>query len=148
MLTTTNWNNFTNTLPHIEKQFIGFTRIFDLLQRDFEPVNNNFPPFNIKKVSEHKFELQLALAGFNEKHLDVTLEDGVLTIKGDQEEKEEEDTFVHKGIAERKFRRSWSLADTVVVKGATFKNGILTVSLQNEIPEAKKPRSIQINTVN
>jgi molecular chaperone IbpA len=102
--------------------------------------------FNIKKLDDSKFELQLALAGFEEKYLDVTIEDGTLTITGNQEKSETEDEFVHKGIAARKFTRSWSLADTVVVKDATFKNGILTVSLENEIHEAKKPKSIQIKT--
>lgn len=149
MVTTTNWKLFTTSFPQIERQFIGFNRVFDLLQRDFEPVNSNFPMFNIKKLDDSKFELQLALAGFEEKYLNVTIEDGALTITGNQEKLEKEETeaeFVHKGIAARKFTRSWSLADTVVVKDATFKNGILTVSLENEIPEAKKPKSIRIKT--
>lgn len=145
-LTRTNLNNFTTSFPQIERQFIGFNRVFDLLQREWEPVNSNFPVFNIKKLDDSKFELQLALAGFEEKYLDVTIEDGTLTITGNQEKSETEDEFVYKGIAARKFTRSWSLADTVVVKDATFKNGILTVSLENEIPEAKKPKSIQIKT--
>lgn len=148
-LTTANWGNFVHTFPQIERHFIGFNRVFDLLQKDFEPVNNNFPPFNIKKIDDYKFEVQLALAGFKEKHLDVTVEDGTLTITGNQLQEDvdgEPDNFIHKGIAERKFRRSWSLADTVVVKGAKLKDGVLTVSLENEIPDAKKPRSIEIKT--
>jgi len=148
-LTTANWDNFVHTFPQIERQFIGFNRVFDLLQKDFEPVNNNFPPFNIQKIDDYKFEVQLALAGFKEEDLDVSVEDGTLTITGDQLQGAvdgEPDNFIHKGIAERKFRRSWSLADTVVVKGAKLKDGVLTVSLENEIPDAKKPKSIEIKT--
>jgi len=148
-LTTANWDNFVHTFPQIERQFIGFNRVFDLLQKEFEPVTNNFPPFNIQKIDDEKFEIQLALAGFKEENLDVIVEDGTLTIKGDQLQgciNGKPDNFIHKGIAERKFTRSWSLADTVVVKGAKLKDGVLTVSLVNEIPEAKKPKSIEIKT--
>ena len=148
-LTTANWDNFVQTFPQIERQFIGFNRVFDLLQKDFEPATNNFPPFNIQKLDDYKFEVQLALAGFKEEDLDVSVEDGTLTITGDQLQGAvdgEPDNFIHKGIAERKFRRSWSLADTVVVKGAKLKDGVLTVSLENEIPDAKKPKSIEIKT--
>ena len=83
-LTTANWDNFVHTFPQIERQFIGFNRVFDLLQKEFEPVTNNFPPFNIQKIDDEKFEIQLALAGFKEENLDVIVEDGTLTIKGDQ----------------------------------------------------------------
>jgi molecular chaperone IbpA len=148
-LTTANWDNFLHTFPQIERQFIGFNRVFDLLQKEFEPVTNNFPPFNIQKIDDEKFEIQLALAGFKEENLDVIVEDGTLTIKGDQLQgciNGKPDNFIHKGIAERKFTRSWSLADTVVVKGAKLEDGVLTVSLVNEIPEAKKPKSIEIKT--
>ena len=148
-LTTANWDNFVHTFPQKERQFIGFNRVFDLLQKDFEPATNNFPPFNIQKIDDYKFEVQLALAGFKEEDLDVSVEDGTLTITGDQLQGAVDgapDNFIHKGIAERKFRRSWSLADTVVVKGAKLKDAVLTVSLENEIPEAKKPKSIEIKT--
>ena len=144
-LNTTNWDNFVSTFPQIERQFIGFDRAFDFLNRDFAPSVDNFPPFNIRKVDDFKFELQLALAGFKESDLNVTVEDNTLTIEGDQESSEEDD-FVHKGIAERKFRRTWSLADTVVVNGAKLKDGVLTVALENIIPEEKKPREIEIKT--
>lgn len=143
------WNNFVQTFPQIERQFIGFNRVFDLLQKDFEPLQDGFPPFNIEKLDNDKYEIQLALAGFKEEDLDVVVEDGVLTIKGNQQkdsEIEEASSYIHKGIAARKFTKSWSLADTVVVTGANLKEGVLRVNLVNEIPDAKKPKSIEIKT--
>lgn len=148
-LTTANWDNFVHTFPQIERQFIGFDRVFDFLTRDFEPIGPNFPPFNIQKLDDYNFEIQIALAGFKESDLSVEAKDNTLTITGDQLQGAvdgEPENFIHKGIAERKFTRTWSLADTVVVKGAKLKDGVLRVSLENKIPEEKKARQIEIKT--
>ena len=87
----------------------------------------------------------MALAGFKESDLNITVEDGTLTVEGDQSSSEETD-YIHQGIAERKFKKSWSLADTVIVEGAKLTDGILRVALKNVIPEEKKPQTIKIKT--
>ena len=88
----------------------------------------------------------MALAGFSDSDLDIDVTDGTLTVEGNQESGDGESEFIHQGIAQRKFRKSWSLADTVVVKGAKLTDGILKIALENQIPEEKKPQTIKIST--
>jgi molecular chaperone IbpA len=104
---------------------------------------NNYPPYNIVKIEDHKYELQIAIAGFKINELDIELKDGVLQIEG-KREVEETKNYLHKGISARAFRRAFTLADTIVVKGADLADGILTINLENIIPEEKKPRKIFI----
>jgi molecular chaperone IbpA len=104
---------------------------------------NNYPPYNIVKIEDHKYELQIAIAGFKINELDIELKDGVLQIEG-KKEVEETKNYLHKGISARAFRRAFTLADTIVVKGADLADGILTINLENIIPEEKKPRKILI----
>jgi molecular chaperone IbpA len=89
--------------------------------------------------------LQLAIAGFTYDDLDIELRDGTLTIDGNQSPKEDEPDYLHRGISARNFRRTFTLSDTIVVNGATLDSGILTISLENVIPEEKKPRKIEIS---
>ena len=144
-LSTTNWNNFVSAFPQVESRLIGFDRVFDAVQR-LHPVeggqSNSFPPYNIKKLDDENYEITLALAGFKKSELSVVVEDGSLVVKGEQEKSEDE--FLHKGIAERNFTRTWALADEVKVTGSKLKDGVLTISLVHEIPEEKKPTSIDI----
>ena len=105
----------------------------------------NFPPYNIVKTGENQYDVELALAGFNKKDIDVTVEDGILTIKSIvKESKEKEDGVIHKGIAKRYFSKSFTIADDVEVKGAELKDGLLKVSLERIIPESRKPKTISI----
>tara|TARA_B100001989_G_C24104682_1_gene253392 strand:- start:13 stop:369 length:357 start_codon:yes stop_codon:yes gene_type:complete len=105
----------------------------------------NFPPYNIVKTGDNKYDVELALAGFNKKDIDVTVEDGVMTIKSIvKETKEKEDGVIHKGIAKRYFSKSFTIADDVEVKGAELKDGLLKVSLERIIPESRKPKTISI----
>tara|TARA_B100000683_G_scaffold200511_1_gene193801 strand:- start:237 stop:593 length:357 start_codon:yes stop_codon:yes gene_type:complete len=105
----------------------------------------NFPPYNIVKTGDNKYDVELALAGFNKKDIDVTVEDGVMTIKSIvKESKEKEDGVIHKGIAKRYFSKSFTIADDVEVKGAELKDGLLKVSLERIIPESRKPKTISI----
>ena len=140
-LSTTNWNNFVSAFPQIESRLIGFDRVFDAVQR-VNTSEANFPPYNIKKLDDENYEITLALAGFKKSELSVVVEDGNLVVKGEQEKSEDE--FLHKGIAERNFTRTWALADEVKVSGSKLEDGVLTISLVHEIPEDKKPIEIKI----
>ena len=144
-LSTTNWNDFVSAFPQVESRLIGFDRVFDAVQRLHTVEggqSNSFPPYNIKKLDDENYEITLALAGFKKSELSVVVEDGSLVVKGEQEKSEDE--FLHKGIAERNFTRTWALADEVKVTGSKLKDGVLTISLVHEIPEEKKPTSIDI----
>lgn len=132
---------------------IGFDQMFKNLeaaQKTISKMAANYPPYNIKKVDENKYVIELAVAGFGKHDIDLEMHDGVLTIKGnttlDTLVKDGVDvTYLHKGIADRAFTRSFSLADTVEIKNAELLNGMLKVWLENIIPESKKPRKININ---
>ena len=144
-LSTTNWNNFVSAFPQVESRLIGFDRVFDAVQRLHTVEggqSNSFPPYNIKKLDDENYEITLALAGFKKSELSVVVEDGNLVVKGEQEKSEDE--FLHKGIAERNFTRTWALADEVKVSGSKLEDGVLTISLVHEIPEEKKPIDIKI----
>ena len=132
---------------------VGFDNVFDHFGRMFEDDMfdvsvPNYPPYNIVKTGKHTYDVEVALAGYGKKDIDVTYEDGMLTIKSikDKETKEVEDNegMLHKGIAKRMFSKSFTIADDVVVKGAELKDGLLKVSMERIIPEAKKARTITI----
>ena len=143
--TQAHWDSLVSAFPQIRRQFVGFDRVFDLLNHNFETNVQNFPPFNIEKLDEENYEIQIALAGFQEEDLNIEVKEGKLTVECNQAP-DEKIEFVHQGIAQRKFRRTWSLADTVVVKGAKLVDGILKISLENHIPEEMKPQTIKIKT--
>ena len=130
---------------------IGFDNVFDHFERMFDTQFDsisvpNFPPYNIVKTGDNEYDVELALAGFNKKDIDVTVEDGTLTIKSIVKEAKDkkEDGVIHKGIAKRYFSKSFTIADDVEVKGAELKDGLLKVSMERIIPEAKKARTITI----
>ena len=144
-LNTTNWNDFVSAFPQVESRLIGFDRVFDAVTKLHTVEggqSNSFPPYNIKKLDAENYEIQIALAGFSKSELNISVEDGNLVVKGEQEKSEDE--FLHKGIAERNFTRTWALADDVKVTGSKLKDGVLTISLVHEIPEENKPTSIEI----
>ena len=141
-LSTTNWNDFVSAFPQIESRLTGFDRVFDAVQR-VNTSEANFPPYNIKKLDDENYEITLALAGFKKSELSVVVEDGNLIVKGEQAETSKSE-FLHKGIAERNFTRTWALADEVKVSGSKLEDGVLTISLVHEIPEEKKPIDIKI----
>ena len=144
-LSTTNWNDFVSAFPQVESRLIGFDRVFDAVNRLHSiegGQSNSFPPYNIKKLDDENYEITLALAGFKKSELSVVVEDGNLVVKGEQEKSEDE--FLHKGIAERNFTRTWALADEVKVSVSKLEDGVLTISLVHEIPEEKKPVDIKI----
>jgi molecular chaperone IbpA len=123
---------------------IGFDRLFNVLDEVQRTAEESFPPYNIERLDENRFQISVALAGFTPDEVTLTAEENVLTLEGKKAEREEK-TFLHRGISTRNFKRQFTLADHVEVGGARFENGLLLVELQREIPEAMKPRRIAIN---
>ena len=131
---------------------VGFDQLFDRLVSSGAGTTQAaaYPPYNIVKKSQDNFAIEIALAGFDEDEIEVSVKDDTLTIesKKDHSASGGGEEYLHQGIAERNFKRTWTLSPTVRVTGASFKNGLLSVHLVNEIPEEKKPRKININTNN
>ena len=131
---------------------VGFDNVFDHFERMMddhnfnEMVRYNYPPYNIVKTGDYTYNIELALAGFSKKDIEINMEDGVLNIKSAVEatKDKDEDGVIHKGIAKRYFSKSFTIADDVEVKGAELKDGLLKVSLERIVPESKKPRTISI----
>lgn len=123
---------------------IGFDRLFDVLDEVQRTAEETYPPYNIERLDENRFQISVALAGFSPAEVALTMEQNVLTLEGRKAEKDEK-SFVHRGISTRSFKRQFTLADHVEVKSARFENGLLIIELQREIPEAMKPRRIPIN---
>ena len=121
--------------------FIGFDKMFNRLTN---PTNqqSGFPPYNVRKVDEDTYVVELAVAGFNKDSIEITEHDGTLTIKGERPEDVEE--YVHKGIAGRKFTRTFTLAEYMYVDSADLNDGMLYVVVKRDIPEEKKPKTIKI----
>src|SRR5210317_111269 len=137
-------------LTPFHRSTVGFDSLFDELENRFftNTVQNgsSYPPYNIVKVDESKYAIEIALAGFDREDVDIEIDQGDLVISGNTEDKNNTDarTYMHRGIAGRAFKRVFKLADHVEVRGAEMKNGILTVSLEKQIPEALKPRKIEV----
>lgn len=126
---------------------VGFDKIFDDMFRYVDATKNStgYPPYNIRK-NENKFQIEIALAGVRKEDLDITTENGQLSIEHNPVEVEDDVTeWIHRGIAQRKFRRIWTLADDVVVNGATMENGMLYIELERIVPEEKQPKTINID---
>ena len=124
---------------------IGFDRLFDLAEMaNRAGGDDNYPPYNIERLAEDRYQIALAVAGFAPDEISVTAEQNVLTIESNKPEKAERE-YLYQGISTRRFKRQFSLADYVQVKGAAFDNGLLKIELAREIPEAMKPRRIAIN---
>ncbi len=122
---------------------IGFDRLFDLAETAQRAGEDNYPPYNIERLAEDRYQITLAVAGFSPNEISVTAEQNVVTIEGSAERAERE--YLYRGISARPFKRQFNLADYVQVKSATFDNGLLKIELVREIPEAMKPRRIAIN---
>ena len=124
---------------------IGFDRIFDLLEKANVPQNgDNWPPYDITKLSEETYRIVIAVAGFGEDELTITHEPNMLVINGAKAENQEVQ-YLHHGLALRPFVRHFELADHVMVEGAKLENGLLIIDLKKEIPEEMKPRRIAVN---
>ena len=122
---------------------IGFDRLFQQLQAQSIVNQQNYPPYNIVKVDDENFVIELAIAGFDKKEVSVELEKNVLKIEG--KSKDDDKDFIHKGLASRSFERQFTLADDVEVSGGKLENGVLKVELKRVIPEEDKPVKIKIS---
>jgi molecular chaperone IbpA len=128
---------------------VGFDDIFAHFNHTLEHTANqtqSYPHYNINKIDDLNWSIEVALAGFDKKDIEVSYSDNCLTIKSifDKDENEEKSKSVHRGISKRHFTRRFTLADEVVVNSAELKNGMLVVDLEKIVPEAKKPRTIKI----
>ena len=119
---------------------VGFDDMFDHFESMFDVPTVNYPPYNLVKTGDHKFDIEIALAGFNKKDIEITSENNTLTI----ESKVKAGEVIHKGISKRYFKRSFTIADDVEIKGAELKDGLLKVSMEKIIPDAKKLKTITI----
>jgi molecular chaperone IbpA len=127
---------------------IGFDRLFDLMDESlrFEP-EDHYPPCNILRTGENTYRISLAVAGFKPEQINVTVEQNTLTVSGSSDEgKQDKGEYLYRGIAGRSFERRFNLADYVLVKSASVNEGLLQIELERELPEAMKPRRIEIQT--
>jgi len=127
--------------------FVGFDRIFDRMDDMRLITQPKYPPYNIIKTGENSYLIELAVAGFDEDDFDIELHDGVLTVRAEIGNDEDETVYVHKGIAARSFERKFTLADTVEVENVSLHQGMLTIKLVNVIADEKKPKKIPISKV-
>lgn len=129
------------------KSTVGFDRLFDALDEVQRSSEETYPPYNIERIDENRFRIAVALAGFAPDEVSLTVEQNVLTLEGQKADREER-TYLHRGISTRSFKRQFTLAEHVEVKSAQFENGLLTINLEREIPEAMKPRRVAIRSAN
>lgn len=123
---------------------IGFDSLLDELNM-FKKPNCNYPPYNIIKEAEDEYKIELALAGFSKKEIDVTHKDGYLYVSAFRESKTEDSKYCHRGISLKSFNRQFRLAEHIEVKSASYVNGILSIILIKNVPEEKKPQKVEIN---
>ncbi|MER2265808.1 Hsp20 family protein [Methylobacterium oxalidis] len=124
---------------------VGFDRLLDMLtQADRLEPTTTWPPYNIEKVAEDEYRITMAVAGFSPDEIELTQHDTALYVAGQRKGQEGERQYLHRGIAARSFRQTFNLADHVKVTGAELDNGLLTIELKREVPEALKPRRISV----
>ena len=128
---------------------VGFDSVFDHFESMFNEspsLHTNYPPYDILKTDEHSYVIELAVAGFSKKDIAVTVENGVLTVESDREGNVENSgqEIIHRGISKRYFKKSFSIADDVEIRGAELKDGLLRISMEKIIPESRKRKEISI----
>ena len=145
----TNLSTLRNALQafdynHLTPYAVGFDKQFDRLwdYATHQAESPGYPPYNIEKSDEYNYTIEMALAGFGKKDIEIEFAEGLLTIQS-VKEKEEKETL-YKGISQRNFTRKFTLADDIVVKGAKLENGMLTIKLERIVPEEKKPQLIEV----
>lgn len=135
-------------LTPYRRSTVGFDRLFDLIENNARAgQSDNYPPFNIERLSEDSYRVTLAVAGFRSDELEITAQQNLLQVKGRKDEPAGSDRakFLHVGIANRSFERRFELADYVRVESADLADGLLSIALVREVPEALKPKKIAIN---
>ena len=134
-------DNFNKLTPYA----VGYDRIFDHLSRyvDNNTTSTGFPPYNIRKEGDYNYTIEMALAGFGKKDIEVEVAESTLSVRS-MKENDEDDSTVYRGISRRRFDRKFTVADDVVVNGASLENGMLIINLERVVPEEKKPRLITV----
>ncbi|HEV7383565.1 MAG TPA: Hsp20 family protein [Phenylobacterium sp.] len=128
------------------RSVVGFDRLADLLDTAAADSAAGYPPYNIERTDENAYRVEIAVAGFRPEELSIEVKENLLTVSGRKTANDEQRRFLHRGLAERNFERRFQLADYVVVTDANLADGLLSISLKRELPEALKPRQIAINT--
>lgn len=140
-------NHLFGDLTKFDKFFVGYDGMLKRMSDAHTLLAKtipNYPPYNIAKVDENKYVIEMAVAGFGKHNLNIEIANGTLTIAGDTSSDNENSAYLYKGIADRSFSRQFNIADTVEIKNAELINGMLKVWLENIIPEHKKPKKIDI----
>jgi molecular chaperone IbpA len=150
----TNWkidhNHLFGDIAKFDKYFVGYDGIMKRFQEASETLAKtipNYPPYNIVKVDDNKYVIEMAVAGFGKQNLEITIDNGNLTVHGYanvNDEALEDHNYLYKGIADRNFTRKFSIADTVEINNAQLINGMLKIWLENIIPNSKKPKKVDI----
>ena len=140
-----------DTIPNMDRYFVGADRVMkrlaDIADQSAQMMPIKYPPYNIKKVDEDRYVIELAVAGFGKADIDIQLQEGMLSIQGKCDSSESTE-YLYKGIAERGFKREFTLADNVEVKSSSLVNGMLKIWLEAFIPEEKKAKKIDITDDN
>ncbi|MFI4933892.1 MAG: Hsp20 family protein [Caulobacterales bacterium] len=126
------------------RSVVGFDRLADLLDAATTEAATGYPPYNIERTGEHEYRIEIAVAGFKPDELDIQVKESVLTVEGRKAANDAERRYLHRGLAERNFARRFQLAEYVLVTDAKLADGLLQISLRRELPEALKPRRIEI----
>ena len=133
-------------LSPLYRSTVGFDSLASMLDQvaNFDNEADNYPPYNIERLTENQYRITMAVAGFGKEDVKIEVKENTLAIRGEKKEAEKEPTFLHRGIASRAFERRFQLADHVEVRGADVKDGLLSVDLEREVPERLKSRTIEI----
>ena len=128
------------------RSVVGFDRLAALLDNAAADGAAGYPPYNIERTDENAYRVEIAVAGFRPEELNIEVKENLLTVQGRKAANDDQRRFLHRGLAERNFERKFQLADYVVVTDASLSDGLLSISLKRELPEALKPRRIEIST--
>lgn len=128
------------------RSVVGFDRLAQLLETASVDAASGYPPYNIERTAEDAYRIEIAVAGFRSEELNIEVKQNLLTVQGRKAANEDQRRFLHRGLAERDFERRFQLADYVVVTDAALADGLLSIALRRELPEALKPRRIEIST--
>jgi molecular chaperone IbpA len=127
------------------RSVVGFDRLADLLDSAQAETPTGYPPYNIERTGDNEYRIEIAVAGFKPEELDIEVKEAVVTVQGRKAANDGERRFLHRGLAERNFERRFQLAEYVAVTDAQLADGLLSISLKRELPEALKPRRVAIN---
>jgi len=128
------------------RSVVGFDRLADLLDAAAAETATGYPPYNIERTGENEYRIEIAVAGFRPEELDIEVKESVLSVQGRRAANDEPRRYLHRGLAERDFERRFQLSEYVAVSDARLADGLLQISLKRELPEALKPRRIEVQT--